>query len=146
MKTKHFTLMSIFLLSASCVAFADRVLERAEILQIFQDLTSQPAKTWIPAGTINAVHEEYRAPKTTDLNEINNRIKEEVAKYQNDLNKQELSENLQKMSLDAIPFNIRHKLSNEYTVNSSAVVKFDGERFYWEINVNSRVDSVKQQN
>jgi hypothetical protein len=28
-------------------------------------------------------------------------------------------------------------------MNSSVVVKFDGERFYWEINTNSRTDSVK---
>jgi len=143
MKTKHFTLVSILLLSISCAAFADRTLERAEILQIFQQLTNQPKKTWIPAGAIKATHEEYRASKTTDPNEINGRIKEEIAEYQKNSNKQELTEDLQKMRLDAIPFNVRYKLSNEYTMNSSVVVKFDGERFYWEINVDSRTDSVK---
>ncbi len=74
MKAKHFVLAIILLLSVSCVTFADRQLDRAEILQIFEKLTSQPKKTWIPAGTIEATHEEYRAPKTTELNEINNRI------------------------------------------------------------------------
>jgi hypothetical protein len=143
MKAKHFITVSVLLLLVSSAAFADRPLDRAEILQIFQQLTSQPKKTWIPAGTIKATHEEYRAPKTTDFNGINGQIKEEIAKYQNNPNKRELTEDLQKMKLDAIPFNIRHKLSNEYTMNSSVVVKFDGERFYWEINTNSRTDSVK---
>jgi hypothetical protein len=47
------------------------------------------------------------------------------------------------MKLDATPFNVRHELSNEYTMNSTEQVKFDGKRFYWEINVDSRSDSVK---
>ena len=143
MKAKHFVLAIILLLSVSCVTFADRQLDRAEILQIFEKLTSQPRKTWIPAGTIEATHEEYRAPKTTNLNEINNRINEEIQEYQSNPNKRELTEDLQKMRLDAIPFNVRYRLSNEYTMNSIVVVRLDGNRFYWEINVNSRADSVK---
>ena len=143
MKTKHFLLTIILLLSVSCVAFADRQLERAEILQIFEKLTVQPRKTWIPAGTIEATHEEYRAPKTTDLNEINNRINEKIQEYQSNTNKRELTENLQKMRLDAIPFNVRYRLSNEYTMDSTVVIRFDGDRFYWEINVDSRTDSIK---
>jgi len=143
MKKKLFTLAGIILLSVSSAVLADRSLDRAEVLQILQQLTSQPKKTWIPAGTINATHQEFRASKTTSPTEINNKVKEEVAKYQNNSNKQELAEDIQKMKLDAIPFNVRHKLSNECTMNSSVIVKFDGERFYWEINTDSRKDSVK---
>ncbi|MFA5291936.1 MAG: cysteine peptidase family C39 domain-containing protein [Phycisphaerae bacterium] len=144
MKKKLFTLASgIILLSVSSIVLADRSLDRAEVLQIFQQLTSQPKKTWVPAGTIKAVHEEYKAPKTTDSNEINRQVKEAVNEYQKSSNKRELTEDTQIMKLDAIPFNIRHKLSNEYTMNSSVVVKFDGEKFYWEINADSRTDSVK---
>jgi hypothetical protein len=143
MKTKHFVLTIVLSLSVSCVAFADRQLDRAEILQIFEKLTSQPRKTWIPAGTIEATHEEYRAPKTTNLNEINNRINEKIKEYQSNQNKRELTENLQKMRLDAIPFNVRYRLSNKYTMNSNVTVRFDGNRFYWEINVGSRRDSVR---
>ena len=143
MKTKYFVLAIVLSLSVSCVAFADRQLDRAEILQIFGKLTSQPRNTWIPAGTIEARHEEYRAPKTTNLNEINNRVNEKIKEYQSNQNKRELTENLQKMRLDAIPFNVRYKLSNEYTMNSNVTVRFDGNRFYWEINVTSRTDSVK---
>lgn len=47
------------------------------------------------------------------------------------------------MKLDAIPFNVRHELSNEYTMNSTVTIRFDGDRFYWEIDVDSRTDSVK---
>jgi len=143
MRTRHFALAILSSLSISCAAFADRQLDRTEILQIFQKLTSQPRKTWIPAGTIEATHEEYRAAKVTDPNAIECQIKERVQEYQNNPNKHELTENLQKMKLDAIPFDVRYQLSNEYTMNSTVVVRFDGERFYWEINVQSRADSVK---
>jgi len=143
MKTNHFLSAIVLLLLTSCLAFADRSLERTEIVQILEKLTNQPRKTWIPAGTIQAAHEEYRAPKITDLSELNNRTKEKIAEYQSSPDKRELTENLQKMKLDAIPFNIRHKLSNEYTMNSSVLVRFDGDRFYWEINANSRTDSAK---
>ncbi|MHC4074130.1 MAG: cysteine peptidase family C39 domain-containing protein [Planctomycetota bacterium] len=100
----------------SCTAFADRQLERSEILKIFETLTSQPRRTWISAGTIEATHEEYRAAKRTDTNHTN--------------------EGIQKRQGNA-------KLSNEYTMNSNVVVRYDGDRFYWEINANSRTDSVK---
>ncbi len=143
MKAKHFLLAAGFLLSISCVTIADRTLERAEVLRIFEQLTSQPRKTWIPTGTIQATHEEYRAAKTTDINEINSRIVEKISQYQNKPDKPELTEDLRKMRLDAIPFNVRHELANEYTMSSTVLVRFDGDRFYWEINVDSRKDSVK---
>jgi hypothetical protein len=143
MKTNYLLLTILCLFSISGIAFGDRQLERAEILQILQELTSQPRKTWIAAGEIRATHEEYRAPKVTNAGEIGNRIRQAVQEYQNNPNKRELAEEIQKMRLDAIPFNVRYKLSNEHTMNSSVVVKYDGERFSWEISANSRTDSVK---
>jgi len=143
MKIKNITLAVVLLLSVSCAAFADRQMDRPEILQILQQLTSQPKKTWIPAGTIKATREEYRAPKVTDSIEIKNQISQKIAEYQSNPNKQELTKNLQKMKFDAIPFNVRYELANEHTMNSTVIVRFDGDRFYWEINVDSRTDSVK---
>lgn len=142
MKTNHFLLTILCLFFVSGVTFGDRQLERTEILQILQKLTSQPIKTWIPSGMIQATHEEYRAPRVTDVDEISNQIRQAVQEYQNNPDKRELTEGTQKMMLDAIPFNVRYRLSNESTMNSSVVVKFDGNRFYWEINVDSRKDSV----
>jgi hypothetical protein len=142
MKTNHILLTILCLFSVSGVALGDRQLERAEVLQILKNLTSQPRKTWISAGTIQATHEEYRAPKIPNLTEINSQISQAIREYQDNPNKRELTEELQKMKLDAIPFNVRYRLSNEYTMNSSVLVKYDGERFYWEINVDSRRDSV----
>jgi hypothetical protein len=49
---------------------ADRPLERSEILDLLENLTAQPRTTWISSGTIQAVHTEYGAPKTTDEQEI----------------------------------------------------------------------------
>ncbi len=143
MKTKHFVLTILCLFSLSGIAFGDRQLERAEILQILQKLTSQPRKTWISAGTIEATHEEYRAPKITSTTAISTEITKAIQEYQNSPDKMELTEELQKMRLDAIPFNVSYRLSNELTMNSTVVVKFDGNRFYWEIKVDSRRDSVK---
>jgi len=143
MKTNYLILAIVIILLTNCLALAERSLDRAEILQIFEQLTSQPRKTWIPAGTIKATHEEYRAPGTTDIDEINSRIKEKIAEYQSKSDKRELTKNQQKMKLDALPFNVRYELSNEYTMNSTVIVRFDGERFYWEINADSRTDSIK---
>jgi hypothetical protein len=143
MNTRIFSGIIIIVLLGSGIAVADRPLERAELLQIFEQLTAQPRKTWIATGTIEASHQEYVASAVTDVNEINRQIAAEIQRYRNDTNKRELTEDLQKMKLDAIPFNIRHKLSNEYTMYSTVQVKFDGKRFYWEINVDSRSDSVK---
>ena len=42
MKTKNLLLAVVFLLLACCPVFADRELDRTEILQLFQTLTSQP--------------------------------------------------------------------------------------------------------
>jgi len=142
MKMKHFVLAILCLFSISGIAFGDRQLERSEILEILQELTGQPKKTWIAAGTIQATHEEYRASKMTDATEISTEITNEIREYQNSSDKRELTEELQKMKLDAIPFNVRYRLSNEMTMNSTVVVKFDGNRFYWEINVDSRRDSI----
>jgi len=143
MKFQFLTFLIVVLLSTHSISLADRPLDRAEILQIFDLLVSQGRKTWIPAGTIEAAHEEYRAPKTTNPAEINSRINQKIQEYQSNSNKRELTEDLQKMMLDAIPFNVRYRLSNEYTMNSDVIVKFDGDRFYWEINVTSRTDSIK---
>lgn len=143
MKKRNLTPIAVFLLCVSGVAFANRPMDRAETLQIIQKLTSQPKKTWIPAGTIEATHKEYRAPKVINSDALNAQINKETQRYQSATNKRELTEEMQKMRLDAEPFNVRYRLSNEYTMDSTVIVKFDGNKFYWEINANSRTDSVK---
>jgi hypothetical protein len=143
MNTRIFSGIIVIVLLGSGIAVADRPLEHAELLQIFEQLTAQPRKTWIAAGTIEASHQEYGASAVTDENEINRQIAAGIQRYRNEPNKRELTEELQKMKLDAIPFNIRHELSNEYTMHSTEQVKSDSKRFYWEIDVDSRSDSVK---
>ncbi len=143
MNARRILLVVLFLFSLSAVAFADRDLSRDEILQIFQQLTAQPRKIWLSAGTIVATHDEYAAPKITDPNQFNDQISQKIQQYLTNPDKRELTEDLRKMKLDAIPFNVRYELSNESTMRSNVVVRFDGDRFYWEINVESRADSVK---
>ena len=96
MNTKHVVSALLLSLSICCISFADRQLDRGEILQIFEKLTSQPRNTWISAGTIDAAHEEYRAPKVSDIAEVNRQIAEQIQEYQNNPNKRELTQELQK--------------------------------------------------
>jgi hypothetical protein len=121
---------------------ADRPLERSEILDLFENLTAQPGTTWISSGTIQAVHTEYGAPKTTDEQEITDAINEESQAYRDKPDKAQLTEKLQQMKLEAIPFNARYRLLNEYTMVSNVVLRYDGEHFFWMIDVESRTDSL----
>ena len=138
---KRTFIMVIFLVLCTS-ASAERQLDRAEILEIFAALTQTPRNSWISVGTIEATHEEYRAARTTDANEITNAINQQVQAYQNEQNKRELTDELQQMKLEAIPFNVRYRLANEYTMDSTVLVRVDGDKFYWQIDVNSRSDSV----
>lgn len=126
----------------SSIVLADRELEKSEILSILQELTQQPKNTWLPACTIEATREQYKAPKLTDEEEILNQISQEIEKYIANPGKIERSPELQKQMLDAIPFNVRYDLSNEYSMKSHVVLKYDGEKFYWDIEIESRSDSI----
>jgi hypothetical protein len=143
MRTRTVLLTIVASSFLTTVAWGQRTLSSAETQQILQQLTSHPRSTWVPAGTIQATHQEYGAPKTTDPTTIRSEIDKAVQEYQNNPNKRELTASLQKMALDAIPFNVRYKLANEYTMGSRVTVRYDHGRFYWEINVDSRQDSVQ---
>jgi hypothetical protein len=139
-KTLLVTISSLFVAAA---ASGQRTLTSDEIRQIFEKVTSEPRKTWVPTGTIEATHQEYVAARTTNSMEINQEIDSAVQDYKNNPAKRELTEEGQKMKLDAIPFNVRYELGNESTMTSHVTVKYDGNRFYWAINVDSRQDSVQ---
>ncbi len=143
MKTRSILLAGTLFLFLVTTATTARTLQKAEVLEIFEQLTSQPRTTWIPAGTIQATHQEYGAPKTLGAAAVSNEIQKALSEYEAAADKVELTEELQKMKLEAIPFNVRYELANEYTMTSRVTVKYDGERFYWEINVDSRQDSVR---
>lgn len=142
MKARFVFPVVVLSLSLTAVASGQRTLPSDEILQIFKKLTSQPRKTWIPAGTIEATHREHGEPKITDSTVLRDEIDKRIQEYQNNADKVELTDELQQMKLAAIPFNARFKLANAYTMDSRVVVKYDGERFYWETNVDSRQDSL----
>jgi len=142
MKRTYIMLLAVGIFCTT--AFADRQLDNQEILDILTELTAAPVKGWISTGTIEAVHEEYRAPQTTDSNEINQRTTQAVQDYQADPDKIQKTEKLQAMKAEAIPFNVRYKLSNEYTMTTKTIVKVDGDKFHWKTEVNSRTDSVKK--
>jgi hypothetical protein len=143
MKTMTFLVMIVASLYLSTAAWGQQALSNAEVQQIVQKVTSQPRKTWISVGTMTATHQEYGAPKTTDEATVRGEIDKAVQQYQNSSTKNEKTAELQKMKRDAIPFNVRCKLSNEYAMSSTVTAKYDNGQFYWQIKVNSRQDSVK---
>jgi len=96
LKTKMLISIIVLLSTICTTVFGDRELDRTEILQIFQTLTSQPRNTWIPAGTIEATHLEYN-------------------------------------------------VSSGYITDSNVIVKYDGDKFYWEININSHTTEKQSQ-
>ena len=92
-KARDFIVTAILLAFAQGFAFADRQLERAEILQVFQTLTAQPRDTWVSAGIIKAKHNEFKS-------------------------------------------------SYGCTIDSTVIVKYDGDRFYWEIDIDSQISEA----
>jgi len=142
MKVRFFYPVFVLLLSLTTVASGQETLKSDDILQIVKKLTGQSRKTWIPAGTIEATHREHREPKTIDDAVIRDEIDKQVKAYESNASKVELTGDLQNMKLEAIPFNVRYKLANAYTMDSKEIVKYDGEKFYWETRVDSRYDSV----
>lgn len=143
MQTRATILTFIVFVCLAGTVHANRPIERTEIVKILDQLTSRPKKTWLVSGTIQAIHEEFRSAKTTDPLEITSAIDREIEAYSKKPAKLELTEELRQMKREAIPFNVRYRLSNEYVMNSHVNVTFDGTRFYWEIAVDSRTDSVK---
>jgi hypothetical protein len=123
-------------------ALAAEELSRMEVLEVLEQLTAEPRTTWISAGTIEATHEQYRAAKVTDPAVIEERVEAAVQGYSDSASKIEKSEALQKRILDALPANTRYKLGNEYHMTTQETVRYDGDRFYWEVGLESRSDSM----
>lgn len=145
MKSVHLLPIVVLTWCLVSTSFAERILPRGEILEIFGKLTEEPRQTWIAAGTIHARHQEYGAPKVTDPATIQSEIQQAVDQYQSEPDQREQAEEARWLKHAAIPFNVRYRLANEYTMSSHVLVRYDGQRFYWEINLDARQDSVQPQ-
>lgn len=143
MRTHTVTIAILVIICTVGVASAQRTLEKSEALDILDKLASQRPTTWLPAGTIQARHERYRAARVTNAAEIDAAIQSNIQAYEAQADKIVKTPELQKQYLDAIPFNTRYEIANEYKELSNVTVKYDGTRFYWEIYVTSRLDSVQ---
>jgi len=96
MKIRNLGLMVILLSGVQGFAFGGEPLNSNDIQLLFQALTDQSRKSWIPSGSIEATHLEY-------------------------------------------------KQSKGYITESTVIVKYDGDRFYWEINVESSTEQPEPQ-
>jgi predicted double-glycine peptidase len=93
MKVRWFVFLIAVLPALQNISFANRTLNRSEILEIFQTLTEHPQKTWIQKGTVEAKH-------------------------------------------------IQLETSTGYMAESEEIVRYDGERFVWQITMNSRTKTI----
>ena len=143
MNSKTSIISVVILLLLGCISYGDGEFSNSEKESLFHELINNSRTTWIQAGAIEVTREQYKAPTTTDENEILSEISKRIQDYQNNEDKPEKAEYLQKMKLDATPFNTRYQMSNEYTMKTTNVLKYDGTRFYLDITVDSREDSVK---
>ncbi len=141
MKT-HLLLIIILTLLLTVPTYADRAMTQSESQGVVQTLAGSPALTWISAGTIVATHEEFRAARTTDEAEIEAEIQRQIEAYKANPNKRERDAEAQERALAAIPFNVRYKWSNEYSMTSKVTLKYDGDRFSWSIDITARSDSI----
>lgn len=141
MKTASILSIVAVSLCLSAAAFAQSTIDKVKTQDILKQLTSQPRKTWISAGTIQATHHEEGTAKVSDPAVVEAETAKAVSAYIKNDNKRELTSESQKDALDAIPFNVWYKLANEYSMDSTVAVRYDGQRFYWDIKITSRVDS-----
>lgn len=142
MRTPSVALIVLLVLSAAVATHAQQILDDGETLDILDKLTGRNQSTWIPAGVMEATRQTYIAPVTTDEDEIERQIQQEIKAFQAYPDEILKSDELQKMYLEAIPFNVRYRLANECTMTSNVSIKYDGERFYWDIDITNRSDSV----
>ncbi len=122
--------------------YADRQLTQAEIDSLLSQLVENTSDGWITSGSVKAKHVEYQAPKTTDVDWVESRIKEEIAAYLALDDKPQLTEETQKDFLEAIPFNVRHVWLNEYTQVTQEEVAIRGGRYHYQIEIIEREDSI----
>ena len=122
---------------------AERQLARDEVLSVLHTLNEKSRKFWITSGSIEATHTEYRAPKLENDKEIEVLAREELQAYIESPNKIERNRKLQEMKCNAIPFNVRYRLANEYTMRSRHTIKVDDDKFHWQVSVLSREDSIR---
>jgi len=141
MKMKAAVVFSLLLMSASLVA--DRALTLSEIEPVLEQLTQTPVSTWIEQGTIEAIHEEYHAPLVTDEQQILQKIELAQQEYSQKTNKAELGAEMQDMKMKAIPFNVRYQVSNEYRMTTKVLIRYDAPKYYCQIDVLSRKDSIR---
>jgi hypothetical protein len=139
MRDLHAVLIMVLSLALGVTASADRVLSPTETADIIAKATNQARSAWITAGTIEATHQEYRAAPVTDPAVISAEVQNAVNSFQPDPT---WTPEMQNDALAAVPFNVRYKLANEYTMSTTETIKYDGDKFYWEINLGSRTDSV----
>ncbi len=139
MGARLYLVVCIFVLIPGMVWGKDRVSEK-QVSRLLEELLDNTQHTWIKSGTIKATHMEYRAPRTTDETQIQERIIQETQQYKQG---QKRPQQLQEMHLQALPFNIRYRLSNEYTMGTSHCIYLDDGQFSYQRDIVWREDSVR---
>jgi len=143
MRTATIMFIAAASLCLAPVTFAQRALTDAQVQDILNQLTSQPRKAWISAGTIAGYHYE-KLTKTPNEAKITEEIDSALRSYDRELatTVTKKATALQEAKRKAIPFNVRYRLADNYEMSTWEQVKCDGDYFTWEIKVNSRDDTM----
>ena len=103
MHTKKCVLLLGLLFSIDNLTFAQRDLAKQELLDVLRALTARPRKTWIASGVIEAIHEEYKAPRITEPSVIAQKINQARQAYRENPVLIEGTDELRRRAYNAIP-------------------------------------------
>lgn len=127
--------LGLLLLIVPCSLWA-KTLSTAEVRSLLKELTSQPQTGWIETGEIKGtlVEESWPTYYYSDQ-EIETRTKAEIEVFQTNPPAHLKGVDLIHDHLEAIPFDVRYAYRASTLKESTIVIRVDGERYYWEINL-----------
>lgn len=137
-------LSSLVIFATASLAMANVDLSPQQMDDLLKELAGEPKAGWLDRGTIIAEHHSFGGAKVTDDDEIQNQVQENLTLKEQFLAGKELIGTYKQAELDAVEFNTRYALKNEFNQVSRQTVKYDGGKFLWQIEVLDRNDTVER--
>ncbi len=142
MKLRYFSLaLVVLVLIAIDVPGVTQDVSSSEIDLILQVLTSRQQTSWLDKGSAQVIRTRYQAAKTDDLYLVEQKVLEARQQYLDNPRKIVQSEEGQMLKYEAIPFNVRYDMLNEWRMTTRYNIAVDGEKFLQESENISREDS-----
>ena len=139
----HIKQALVFVLLTACLGSAQTSLDKTSVQAVIDTLTQSPREVWLSQGTLKVTRTAYQAPRVTTESQIQSQIQQDLKDYDNNPDKPEQAPEWQTVRRDAIPFNTRYDLSNESTTQTTETIQVSGDKFYREVTILYRSDSVQ---